>query len=58
MTLILHWWYFPIILVILPFLYSLIRKSEGQYDFLIDTMVILIGCWASAIGILIGHFVN
>jgi len=54
MTLTIQWWYFPIILFIAPFIYMLFRKSQGDYDFQIDTMIILGISWGIAVGIIIG----
>ena len=54
MTITIHWWYFPIILFTLPFVYSAIRGSQGDYDFQLDTMIIFAACWFFAIGITLG----
>ena len=53
-TLKLYWWYLPIALFLIPFIYSKFRKSSGSFDLQIDTMLICAVCWFSAIGILLG----
>ena len=54
MTITIHWWYFPIILFILPFAYGTIRGSAGDYDFMIDIIIVFAVCWFLAIGLTLG----
>ena len=56
MEIVLHWWMVVIGLVLFPFLYIYIRTPSGYYDFQIDSMLVTLGCWVGALGIIIGHF--
>ena len=45
-----HWIFFTIILIILPFIYKFIRTSGGDYiHWGFDEMFILLSCWIAAI---------
>ena len=57
-TITLYWWVFPIVLFIFPVIYGMFRKSGGSYDFHLDTMLILVGCWALGIGLMVGHYLG
>lgn len=54
MNLTIRWWMVVIVLVVAPLVYSMFRKSESDYDFQIDTMMVAVLCWAFAIGLTIG----
>lgn len=55
-AIVLRWWYLPIVLAIIPFIYGRIRKPSGDWDMQIDTMLIAAICWFSSVGVLIGHW--
>lgn len=48
-----YWWYLPIGLFVLPFVYMTFRKPQGDYDF---CMLLTLGSWIAAISLVIGHF--
>ena len=52
----LYWWMLPIALLLIPFIYALVRERHGDYDFGLDVGCAFIVCWAGAIFFLIGHF--
>lgn len=54
MTITIQWWMWCIALFILPFIYEKFRPLGGDYDFHIDSMLVLAVCWFLAIGIIIG----
>jgi hypothetical protein len=58
MTITIHWWYFPIILFLLPIVYYSFKDIDGGYfgGGYIAPMFITFMCWIFAIGLLIGHF--
>jgi hypothetical protein len=53
-TIYLYWWYIPIVLFVLPFIYGWRREPSGDWDLGIDLMLVAVLCWAGAIGIVIG----
>lgn len=57
MTITLYWWYLPTILFLAPFVYSHFRTPGGDYDFGVDVMLISLGCWGVALGVIIGRFI-
>ena len=56
MTITLHWWVVPVLLFVASFFYFSIRKSGGQWDFMVDAIIVLVGCWAATLAFLVGHF--
>ena len=44
----LYWWYIPIILFAIPFVYERFRKRGGRLDIDILGIAIYMGCWMSA----------
>lgn len=54
MNITIHWWQVVVGLVLLPFIYIHFRKSDGDYDSSLDSIVLLIFCWVFAIGLTIG----
>lgn len=56
MIITLAWWYAPVFLFAVPFIYGFFRKDGGQFDVGLDIAALGLGCWAGAIGLLIGHF--
>lgn len=57
MTITLYWWMIPLALLVAPFVYFALHKSEGQWDFNLDFVIILIGSWAGAAAFLLGYFI-
>ena len=55
-TITIKWWIFPLILILIPFVYSYFREPAGWWDIPFDTMIIGAGCWSAAAGIILGHF--
>ena len=58
LTISFFWWYIPLVLFIIPVIYSFFRKPEGQYDFMIDVMILFAACWVSVVVSIITHFVS
>ena len=55
MIIILHWWYFIILLFVIPIVWSYLRKPiNTDYAFDIAPLFVYVICWILAIGILIG----
>jgi len=60
MTITLHWWYLPIALFLLPFLWLLIRRPDdsGMWgDMYLDVMLVGMISWISAIVSLITYWI-
>jgi len=56
LTLMLYWWYLPIVLFLIPIVYCMFRGNQGAYDFGLDLIFIFGTCWSGALFTLIGHF--
>jgi magnesium-transporting ATPase (P-type) len=48
----LKWWYVVILLLVIPFIYGYFRK-EGDYDLMLDAIVVFVASWCIAIGIIL-----
>jgi hypothetical protein len=56
MSITIPFWVLPVFLFVFPFAYDFFRKSGGDYDFRIDSMIVFAVCWAGGIGWLIGKY--
>jgi len=61
MEIILRWWMLlPTVFFIIPIIYAVINRTSTYDDcfsnFRIDTLVLFVGGWSLAVGILIGHY--
>lgn len=56
MIITLYWWYIPIILFIAPFIYTALRKPQGDYDFQFDVILCFLGCWCALLFFFIGRY--
>ena len=58
MTLTIELWHallvLEVLLIVAPFIYAAFRRSPGDYDFEIDTFIVLCLCWGAALGLGIG----
>lgn len=54
-----QWWYLPLVLFIIPFIYDKFRKPTGGWmNFEIDTMLVTAACWVSAIVSIITRLIS
>ncbi len=54
MTIIITWWMIIAILFLIPFVYMGLREPGDWWDIQLDVIIIIILCWALALGILLG----
>ena len=52
-----NWWYLPVLLFLIPFIYNYFRAPGGSYDFGFDVVGVGLVCWCLALGILFGRLV-
>jgi len=55
MTITTHWWWLVIALIILPIIYSIVRKRNSDWDLMLDVAAAFFLSWGMAVGIIIGH---
>lgn len=57
MTLTISWWWLPIVLIIAPIVWIVIKRpASGDYGGDIMEVLIVAMCWFLAIGIMLGKF--